>query len=265
MDHFAEPPSHRLRSATLLWLARLAVAAAVLGIWQLLVSEGVVRAFYISQPTDIARFLYHYFADGTVWPNLETTLEETVIGFAIGMVSGVLVALALVRYAPLERLFGPFLVALNALPRVALAPLFVLWFGIGEAPKIYLAISLVFFLALLNTQAGAKSVPNDLTMTAKVMGSTRAQEFRKLILPYSIPAIFAAIKLGIVYALLGAVVGEMLSAQKGLGQQVSYYSQSFNSAGLFAVLIILAVLGVLLSSIASAVEGRLLRWKEPVR
>lgn len=261
VDVPAAGQGRRSRRRIVVLAGRLVLAALLIGSWQLVVDLGMIARLYVSRPSDIATFLGNYISSGAIWANLGVTLKETVIGFLIGSGLGVAVGLLLSHFRILNDIANPFLTALNSLPRVALAPLFVLWFGIGQMPKILLAISLVFFIVLINTQAGVDGVPEELTMTAEVMGSTSRQRFIKVVLPSSIPPIFAALRLGIVYALLGAVVGEMLAAQNGLGEQVTYYSQTFNSAGLFAVLVVLIVIGLGLNGLALLLERYLMRWR----
>lgn len=260
-DESMEPGTRTWRRLGVL-SGQLALAAILVAAWQLVVDRKMISSLYVSKPSDIASFLGHYFSSGTIWPNLTVTLKETVVGFAIGAAGGVVAGLFLSHYRIANDILGPFLTGLNSLPRVALAPLFVLWFGIGQTPKVLLAVSLVFFIVLLNTQAGVNGVPDELTMTADVMGSTSRQRFLKVVLPSSIPPIFAALRLGIVYALLGAVVGEMLAAQNGLGEEVTYFSQTFNSAGLFAVLLVLVAIGLALNSVMLIVERYLMRWRK---
>jgi len=244
----------------LVWLCRTLLLLAFLVLWEEAVAGGFVKEVFVSRPTSVAHFLTNYFISGDVWVHLGTTMYETVLGFIIGSLLGLGVGVVLTQVRVLDDLLRPFLTALNAMPRVALAPLFILWFGIGESPKVYLAVSLVFFIVMLNTQAGIRSVPDELLMTSKVMGSSKRQTFIKVLLPASVPAMFAGLRLSVVYSLLGVVVGEMLSGRAGLGVQVTYFSQTFNSAGLFGVLLLLAFLGVILSTIMETLERRLLRW-----
>lgn len=149
----------------------------------------------------------------------------------------------------------------NALPRVALAPMFVLWFGIGMTSKVLLAFSLVFFIVVINTEAGVRSVDSDLSMMARVMGASERQRFMKVLMPGSIPSIFAGLRIGAIYSLLGVVVGEMIASKQGLGQQIMEYSYAFQPAGVFGVLFYLALIALSLNGLMSVIERRLMRWK----
>ena len=154
--------------------------------------------------------------------------------------------------------------ALNSLPRVALAPLFILWFGIGLTSKVVLAFSLVVFILLVNTHAGARNVDQDLVIITRLLGATRRQLTMKVILPASIPWIFAGLRLGLAYALIGAVVGEVIVAQAGLGFLIASAAGVFNTTGVFSALIILMLIAMLLSEVMKVAERKLLRWRPQI-
>jgi NitT/TauT family transport system permease protein len=232
-------------------------------LWHVSTARGWIDPFFVSTPATTITFLIAYLFSGMAWAHIATTVYETVAGFALGALSGVLMGLVLCRFRLLDEILSPFLTALNALPRVALAPMFVLWFGIGPASKIYLAISVVFFIVMINTQAGVRSVDPDLLTIARAMGANERQRFLKVVLPGSVPAIFAGLRLGAVYALLAVVVGEMLAAKLGLGQEISLYAGTFQAAGVFAALFILAVIALSLNALSGRVEAHLMRWRTP--
>jgi NitT/TauT family transport system permease protein len=165
---------------------------------------------------------------------------------------------ALAEWPLAERVLAPFLAALNSLPRVALAPLFILWLGIGVASKIVMAATLVVFIVLGNTLAAARSVDSDIVTVARLLGAGRGQRFLKVVLPASAPVVFAGLQLGVVYAMLGAVVGEMISANSGLGYMLSFFAGSLQVSHLMATLVILVLLSTALSSAMSWLERRLL-------
>jgi NitT/TauT family transport system permease protein len=251
----------RFRRTVIIWTTRGLVAAAFIFLWWLVVAVKLVPAFYISTPVSTWKFLVHYIGSGDILPDARATVFETLVGFGIGSSAGVLAGLLLARFDFLNRVFSPFLNGLNSLPRVALAPLFILWFGIGSQAKIVLSISLVFFIALINTEAGVRSTDADLLLLARALGAEERQSFLKVVLPNSVPSIFAGLKVGGVYSLLGAVVGEMLSAQHGWGAQITYYSQTFDVGAVFAVLLILAIFSISFNQVMVSVERRLLRWQ----
>jgi NitT/TauT family transport system permease protein len=147
---------------------------------------------------------------------------------------------------------------------VALIPLAILWFGIGVTSKVILAFSLVVFILLVNTYAGAKNVDQDLVIIARLLGANRRQLTAKVILPSSIPWIFAGLRLGLAYALIGAVVGEVIVATAGLGFLISHAAGVFNTTGVFSALIILMVIAMLLNELMKAAERKLLRWRPQI-
>jgi len=248
-------------SGGLVWFLRLAVFVVFIAGWEVSVRRQLVSEFFVSRPSAVWTFLIEFFSSGDFVRHGATTAVEVLVGFAAGSAAGIVSGVLIARSPLLESVVGPYLAALNALPRIALAPMFILWFGIGPASKIYLAISLVFFVLLLNTQAGIRSVDSDLLTTAHVLGATEMQMFTKVILPAAVPAVFAGLRLGAIYSLLGVVVGEMMAAIRGLGQQLSYFSGSFLPAGVFGILFILAVFAVLMDKLMQQAENRLLRWQ----
>jgi NitT/TauT family transport system permease protein len=188
-------------------------------------------------------------------------LRETLLGFTIGSLAGIGAGILRMQFPFAADVSSPFLTILNVLPRIALAPMFIIWFGIGEGSKVALAISLVFFILMLNTEAGIKSLDRELVVTMRALGATDRQLFWKVMLPGAVPAIFGGLRLGVVYALLAVVVGEMISARMGLGQRISFYAASFRSEGVLGTILVLAVIGLALNFIVAQAEARLLRWK----
>jgi NitT/TauT family transport system permease protein len=251
----------RRRHLLLIWTVRLALTAVFLWTWEALVDSKLVNPFFFSKPSAIGQFIVTFFASGEIWTHLSATMQATAYGFALGTLLAIPFGLLLARFPLLDEILAPFLAGLNALPRVALAPIFILWFGIGLSSKVVLVFSLVFFIVLINTEAGVKAADEELLRMSKVMGATPRQQFLKVVLPGAVPSIFAGLRVGIIYALLGTVVGEMVAAPSGLGQQVSYYSGTYRTGGVLAVLLILAVIGVALNWLTLLVERRLLRWQ----
>jgi NitT/TauT family transport system permease protein len=176
-------------------------------------------------------------------------------------VLGVLAGLLLARSPFWDEVLAPLVLALNSLPRIALAPLIILWFGIGITAKVVTAFTLVFFILLVNTLGGAKNVDNDILTIAKLMGASERDILWKVTLPSTLPWIFAGLNLGLTYSLLGVIVAEILSSNQGLGFVIQSSAATFNTAGVFAGLITLAFVAWLFSALMRYVEGRLLRWK----
>ncbi|MFZ0654936.1 MAG: ABC transporter permease, partial [Pseudolabrys sp.] len=185
----------------------------------------------------------------------------TMAGFAIGSVLGGTLGIWLGVSPFISRLLNPYLNGLNALPKVALAPLFVLWFGLGIESKIALAAALVLFLVFLNTFAGVRQVDQDLIEIARLMKATRLQVIAKVIVPSAMSWMFAGLRVSVPYALIGAVIGEMVASNKGLGYLVQFSGAQFDTAGVFAVLIVIALLAMTLNFLVDAVQNHLEQWR----
>jgi NitT/TauT family transport system permease protein len=248
-----------VRGATLKVLAwQLAVLVVGVGAWELVVALGALNPFWASSPSRIAAALAEIVREPLFAKHVVTTLGELVAGFAIGAVLGIVIGFVLAEWPMTERVLAPYLDALNSLPRVALAPLFILWLGIGLWSKIVMAATLVVFIVIGNTLAAARSVDSDMITVARLLGASRGQLFVKVVLPASAPVVFAGLRLGVIYAMLGAVVGEMISANSGLGYMLSFYAGSFQVSHLMATLLILIALSTSLSGATSWLERRLL-------
>jgi NitT/TauT family transport system permease protein len=247
------------RMVTAVW--RLVLIAVVGSSWEGVTALGWVRPFWVSSPSAIFLEIYEMFASGEVFLHAGVTLYETVLGFATGALGGILAGFALAYWERANRVLDPFIGALNSLPRVALAPLFILWFGIGMTSKVVLGFSLVVFILLINTYAGAKNVDRDLVIITRLLGGSDRLIMVKVVLPASIPWIFAGLRLGLAYALVGAVVGEVIVAQAGLGFLISRAAGVFNTAGVFAVLIVLMAISMLLNEAMLRAERKLLHWR----
>ena len=250
------------QARTNVWRLGLLVLGA--GAWEAATRFGVVNAFWVSSPSRIVVDLVKRIVGGEVFFHIAVTLYEAFLGFVLGATVGIAAGFLLARSEELARVLDPFVTALNSLPRVALAPLFILWFGIGLTSKVVLAFSLVVFILLVNTYAGAKNVDQDLVIIARLLGASRRQLTMKIILPSSIPWIFAGLRLGLAYALIGAVVGEVIVATAGLGFQISHAAGVFNTTGVMSSLIILMVIATLLNEAMKVAEVKLLRWRPKI-
>ena len=241
-------------------LCQVALGIALLFVWQG-VSGRLVDNFFISNPIDVWRRLVTWTLSGSIFLHLWATLYATLVGFVLGAVGGMVLGVWLGVSPFMGRLLNPYLWALNALPKVALAPLFVLWFGLGIESKIALAAVLVLFLVFLNTFAGVREVDQDLIDSARMMRASRLQVIRKVIIPSALSWVFAGLKISVPYALIGAVLGEMIAANRGLGYLVQFSGSQFDTAGVFAVLIVIALLAVVLNLAVEIVQGRMERWR----
>lgn len=241
---------------------QFAVAVVFLAAWEGAVRLGWLKAFIFSQPLEIARFMFLEALPGqTLWIDTGYTMVETLLAFAIGSLLGIGAGLLCVEFRMVGDVSTPYVTLLNSLPRVALAPLFVVWFGLGMTSKVVLGISLVFFILLLNTIAGAKSVDPSVMTLCRSLKASRWAVFRKVTLPTAAPSIFAGLKLGLVYALLGVVVGEMIGAQHGLGMKVVLHSNLFEMNKVLGLLLFLALLTTVLAQSMHRLERFVLRWQ----
>jgi NitT/TauT family transport system permease protein len=245
-----------------MWLGRIIALVAVGAVWEMLSRLGVINPLFIGNPIGIVVFFFKgLFVTRELVGHLMWTLAGTLAAFALGSVTGILVGLLFVAYPKVEQFIDPFFAGLNALPRIALAPLFLLWFGLGISSKIALGFSLTFFIVLSSTTAGARSVNSDHLTLAHTLGASSTQVFRRITLPSAVPTVFSGLRLGLIYALLGVIAGEIIAAQHGLGQSLTFLAGTFQINGVFAVLLLLALLGMSLTWIMTAVEARLLRWR----
>jgi NitT/TauT family transport system permease protein len=242
-------------------VARLVLIGAFLAVWQLVVTVGLVDPFWIASPVLVAEELWRLVVDGSLLGDVTITVVEALVAFVVSSALGIVSGLLLARSPFWDELLAPIIVGLNSLPRIALAPLIILWFGVGFAAKVVTAFTLIYFILLVNTLSGAKNVDNDILTIARLMGASRRDLLWKVTLPSSLPWIFAGLNLGLTYSLLGVIVAEILASNQGLGYVIESSAGNFNTAGVFAGLFTLAVVAWLFSAVVRRVEARLLRWK----
>jgi len=247
------------RRATV-WILRLAVLAAGLVAWQLL-SGPVFNPLFVSSPAGILHRLSQWAADGTLWENTWTTIREIVLGFLLGATCGALLAYLIAPIRIVWAVLDPFLMALYSIPKVALAPLFIVWFGIGTQMKVLLAAVSVFFLVFLNTAVGVRDVDRGLIDAVRLMGGSRRDIAIKVILPASMTGLFTGLHVAIPYALIGAVIGELVASNRGLGYLISDSSARFDTDGVFATLVVLSLFAALLNLVVNLLGARANRWK----
>ena len=225
-------------------------------------SGRLIKPFWISSPSEIWRQLSEWVATGQLWLHVEVTLSETLMGFGFGAISGVAVGLTLGLNRRLAAVLDPFIVAFYSLPKIALAPLFILWFGVGLTSKVVLATFVVFFLVFYNTYAGTLAVEAELIDVLRLMGARRGQIIRKVILPSALIWIFTGMKSSVPYALIGAVVGEMMASNKGLGYLIEAAAGQYDTGGVFAALFVLMIIATGLHELLKQSERLMLRWRE---
>ena len=239
---------------------RLLLLAVVLVVWQWVAAALDIK-FFISQPSIIWNQLVDWITSGYLADNLGVTLEATAYGFLLGAGSGIFMGFLLGLIPLLGKLLDPFITAIYSLPKLALAPLFVLWFGIGLEMKVVLTAVIVFFLVFWNTFTGVRETNDELVDVLRVMGARRRDMIRKVVLPGSLTYIYVGLKLAIPYALVGAVVGELIASNRGLGYVLMSAAGAFNTAGIMAALVVLMVIATLMNTILNVTEVYFMRWK----
>lgn len=231
-------------------------------IWWIYVAVKDVPAYILPAPSKVFKSLVEMFADGSVYPHLWTTTYEVILGFVIGGLLGVMLGYAFAKADAVKTMLMPYLIFLQTAPKIALVPLFVVWFGIGLVSKVVLIISMVLFPVLSGMMLGLDSIPPDVRNLMKILKATKWQIFCKVEMPYSLPPLFASLKVGIVQAVIGAIVAEWMSGKQGLGYILTYASSTYDTPMLLAGIIVTIVLGIVTYQVIHVLENRLLYWHE---
>lgn len=239
---------------------RLLFLAGLLAAWES-ISRWLGVEFFISRPSAIAASLWTILRNGVFFYHAGITTVEALLGFVIGSAAGLVVGLLLGRAQLLSAILDPFLTAFYSLPKVALAPLFILWFGIGLPMKIILTAAVVFFLVFLNTYSGVRNVSREQLTILRLMGANERDLMSMVVVPSAFTWVFAGLKLSVPYALIGALVGEIIAANRGLGYLLSDAAAQFDTAGVFAALVGIIVLALTLNAAVKLAERLLMPWK----
>lgn len=235
-------------------------ALAFLVVWQIGVRFLSVPSYLIPTPTAVVATLWQHLAGGDLWGDIGATMGAIVIGYAVGCVLALICAAVVSEFRVLDRALYPLIVAFQSVPKVALAPVIVVWFGFDLGSKVVLIALICFFPCFVNTVIGLKSCPPDLIDLYRAFGARRAQIFWAIKLPSALTAIFAGLEISVVLALLGAVVAEFVSSRRGLGHEIQAASADFNVAFMFACIVILSVIGVVLSQLVGTIRRRVAFW-----
>lgn len=242
-------------------LARVLLLIGILIAWQVIVEREWVNRIFTATPREVWDGMYKIVGTGLFWEDLWVTMKEALAGFVIGGGAGLVVGLIAGRYSRLGKVIGPFLTFANALPKIALAPIFLLWFGVGEQSKIVLAVVVVFFIVQIPTQSAVAMIDPDLDLVVTSMGAGEFQKFRKVVLPGILAPVFGALRLAVIFSLLSVVFAEILSAKRGLGLRLITAKNNFNIGEMFAYTVTLALLALALNGLVGLVERRALRWQ----
>ncbi|KAF1044751.1 ABC transporter permease [uncultured Delftia sp.] len=240
-------------------LLAAALALVLLGLWELLVRQWGLSALVLPAPSAIAASLWTGLATGYFWPHIWATLQALLLGLAAGSAIGLLAGMALAESELLERVLKPYVVVSQVVPKLALAPLFVLWFGFGMLPTVLITALICFFPLMENTLTGLRQVDAQRLQLFRMLGATRLQTLLRLKLPTGLPATLAGLRVAVVLALVGAVVAEFMGASRGLGAVVIAAQGMMDTTLMFAALVLIAAMGLLLYQACLVLERRLLR------
>ncbi|MFB7712854.1 ABC transporter permease [Streptomyces sp. NPDC056105] len=255
------------RRVALVWAGRIGLAVFVVGGWQAFTTWGIVDPFFFGQPSGIAKRLVDLVQNGTefgsFYSNIWTTIQEALAGFAIGAVTGIVFGVALGSSRFLADVLGPYIKMVNAIPRIVLGSIFIVAFGIGVLPKILLAAVLVFFIVFFNAFQGVREVDRNILANAKVLGASQAQIIRHVVVPSALTWIIASLHSAFGFAIVGALVGEVLGAQSGLGLVIKTAQNNFDPNGVFATMLVISVIVLGAEWLIGKLERRLLSWRPP--
>ncbi|MGW1562830.1 ABC transporter permease [Streptomyces sp. NPDC002144] len=244
---------------------RVLLLVAFLGLWEVFSRAKVIDPFNFSMPSKIWDQIWTWVTHGTALGSLGEqiwyTLYEALLGWVLGVIAGVVLGIALGRIRFLADVLGPYIKVLNSMPRIILAPIFLIWFGLGPASKVASAVVLVFFPVFFNAFQGAREVDRNLVANARILGASDRRVTLQVVIPSATAWIFTSLHVSFGFALIGAIVGEYIGATKGIGLLVAQSQNTFNAAGVYAAMVILAVVALAAEGLLTFVERRVFRWK----
>jgi NitT/TauT family transport system permease protein len=233
----------------------------LLVLWEVLGRAGWIDPFYAPPPSAIAATLYGLFADGSIWPHLFATLSAALAGLLLGLLLGAVLGFAAALIPPIADLLEPIMILLNAIPRVILAPLFIIWFGIGLGSKVAISLVLVAVLIFFAVYSGIREVDVRLVERVRTLGGGRATLLKEVYIPSVTSWIMGNLKVAVGFAFTGAVVGEFVASSRGLGYLLSFAQSSFNAALTMALIVLIMGFVLILFGLAGRLERWLLAWR----
>jgi NitT/TauT family transport system permease protein len=261
----ARKRAQRRKLAT--WATRAMIAVIIIGGWQLFTDLKIVDKFFWGQPTGIVTQLRDWIDHGTqygsLWLQIWVTVKEALLGFLFGVAGGVIVGVLLGQIRFVADVLSPYIKILNSIPRIVLGSLFTVALGLGTSSKVLLAAVLVFFVVFFNAFQGVREVDRNLINNARVLGASRLQVTRHVVLPSAVTWIIASLHVAFGFAIIGAIVGEFLGSQKGLGLVIATSQNNFNPNGVFAAMLIIAIVALTAEGLIGWLERRLLAWRPP--
>jgi NitT/TauT family transport system permease protein len=253
------------RRSTIVVALRIIIFVVVIGLWELAAAQGWIDPFFFGRPSGVAMQIYEWFTEGTsqgsIWFQMWVTIEETVLGFLIGSVAGIVCGIALGRNRFLADVFSVYIKIANSIPRVVLGSIFIISLGLGMASKVALAVVMVFFVVFANAFQGVREADRAMIANAQILGASQWQLTTTVVIPSAMSWILASLHVSFGFALVGAVVGEFLGAKQGVGLLISTAQGAFNANGVFAAMVILAVMALGAEYIITGIENRIVRWK----
>lgn len=250
----------RPRGSYSIWIWRVVVGVALLIFWQWAAGT-LIRETFLAKPTSVLWRLYELFATAVIWVHIRVTLTEVVIGFLMGGVLGLAVGFVLGSSRFLSVVFEPYVMAFYGIPRIALAPIFIIVLGIGIWSKVAVVFIQVFFMLFINAYAGMREINQEYLQLARIMGANSGLILRKIVIPSTMPFIMLGLRSAVPYAVVGAVVGEFIAASKGLGYFINYAGSTFDSAGAFAGIFILLGFIMLANGLMQRLEKAVIKWR----
>ncbi len=248
------------RSTGLVILLIVVIVGGFLLQWELTAKGGLVDAKYVSYPSEILKDLGDYASSGKLWTDMGSTLKEAFLGLLFGTVIGVALAVLLGQFKFAGRVFNPIITALNSVPQLTLAPVYIMWFGLGATSKIFLASVMVFFCVFFSTLSAVQNMDRRLIEASTLLGASPKNILFKITLPACMPGILGGIRSGVGTCLVGAIIGEYMGATAGFGYMVSYAQQYFLIKRVLACVLMLLIIGVILNIVLNKVESIILKW-----
>lgn len=251
-------------------LVQVLILVGLLAFWEFAIAMQFVEPLIFSSPIRIAGRIVSMLTGEivygrTIFDHISVTFQQIAIGYVLGAAAAVILGYVFGRVRTLRKMFEPIILALFSIPKIALAPLFVLILGIGLWSKVGIVFIEVFFVVFFNTMRGVLDVADEYVHIARIMGASRFQVFRRVIIPAALPSILLGLKMGVPFSIIGAVLGEYIASNRGLGWYILYSTNSFDASGLWAGIIFLVTITWLLGQIVNIIQARVLRWQPPRR
>jgi NitT/TauT family transport system permease protein len=257
----AKALKRRMRDLSL----QISVFVVVMGTWQFLSSRKIIDTFFFSSPYDIIAHIWKWVIHGTtagpLYVQFVVTFEETILSFLLGGLAGIIFGYALGVNEILSVILGPYIKMINAIPRVVLVPIFILWFGLGMSSKVASGLVLTFFIVFFNAFQGVREVDRNLLNNARLLGASKRQLARHVIIPSALTWILSSLHSSFGFALIGAVVGEFIGATEGLGYLIAQAQGAFDTTGVFAGMVILSITALIADWGVSKLEKRFIAWR----